>query len=308
MNKLITKIYWNLSDHCKAECDYCPTHFRGGELIHETPDYLRVAKLLIDSYSAQGRIIDWEFDGGEPLDLDDPVTLLKLCRENGLSMKLHTNGGRLWLDWWAIEPYVDNLHLSYHYWQNPALVKYIVDTFQKKGKQFHVSIPIRPDHFEEDMARVNVVESDHGITVGKAVLYKNADRTGGMFNYNSEQLAIMSGVKIAKIREVQPPPVVEEIIKQAPLVKEKVVFETTTWNERYKETYSKNPVYTGQLCNVGVEHLRISHGGWVAGSNCNNQPLGNIWDEGWAPPSTPQVCTMLACVDSSDQKITKFPV
>jgi hypothetical protein len=303
MKNLITDIVWNLNDYCKSECSYCPISLRGGSEIPETADYLRIARLLVNTYKQMGRDINWIFNGGEPLDMNDIVTLLKVCRQDSRSMTLHTNGGRLWLDWWAIEPYVDNLHLTYHYWQNPALIKYILDTFQNKNKNFKISVPIRPDFFDEDIERAIAIEQQHKVVVGKTVLYKDARGDSTMFSYTKEQLAIMSGAKIVKDTPVE---IKKEIIKTASLVKEKEYVESTTWNERYKKIYSSNPVYTGQLCNVGIEKLNISHHGWVSGSDCNNQPLGNIWQENWQPPNTPQKCSMIACVSKSDQKITKF--
>jgi hypothetical protein len=303
MNNLKTKITWHLNDYCKSECSYCPVQLRGGELPPETKDYLRVANSIIDSYRSMGRTLSWNFNGGEPLDMNDIVTLLKLCRTNGEHMELTTNGGKLWMDWWAIEPYVDKLNLTYHYWQNPALIKYIVDTFQKNQKQFHVTVPIRPDYFEEDMSRALEAESTLNINVGKAVLYKNADRAGGMFKYTNEQLMIMSGIKP---KPPVPKPVIQPPPPPPPLLQEKIEFETKTWDQRYTEVYDRNPSYTGQMCNVGVEYLIISHQGWVSGSECNNQPLGNIWHDGWVPPASPQQCTMKACIYPNDQKITKF--
>ena len=127
MNNLITHIHWDLNDFCKSECSYCPTRLRGGAEPPETKDYVRVANLLIDAYKNMGREITWSFDGGEPLDMNDIVVLLKLCRTNGKYMELTTNGGKLWMDWWAIEPYVDKLNLTYHYWQNPSLINYIIE-------------------------------------------------------------------------------------------------------------------------------------------------------------------------------------
>jgi organic radical activating enzyme len=302
---LITDIIWHLNDHCKSECSYCPISLQGAAEIPETPDYLRVARLLIDSYNQMGRSIKWTFNGGEPLDMNDIVTLLKLCRENSQSMTLHTNGGRLWVDWWAIEPYVDNLKLTYHYWQNPALIKYIIDTFRNKNKSFTVLVPIRPNFFDQDIERALDIERQHGIVVGKTVLYKDARGDSTMFPYTKEQLAIMSGAKIVK---ETPDKIKKEAIKTASLVKEKEYVDSTTWDERYKKTYNSNPSYAGQLCNVGIERLNISHQGWVSGSDCNNQPLGNIWHENWQPPNAPQQCTMIACISKSDQQITKFPL
>ena len=314
MNNLITDITWDLNDYCKSECSYCPVKFRGGLEPPETKDYIRIANLLIDSYSKMDRKINWTFNGGEPLDMNDIVTLLKLCRENGNSMTLHTNGGRLWMDWWAIEPYVDRVYLTYHYWQNPALMKYIINTFQEKRKELFLMVPIRPDQFDEDMDRAEAIEKITNQWVNKFKLYNNADYSAGMFAYQPVQLAIMQGV-IPRDRRTQPveKPVpvevvktVEEKIDSSSDVKELKYFQNTTWQQRYDDKINSNPSYSGKLCNVGIEHLHIGHQGWVRGSDCNNQPLGNIWHDGWMPPTGPQVCGMQVCESKSDQKITKF--
>jgi len=285
MTQLKTQITWYLNDYCKAECSYCPGSLRGGGLPPDTVDYVRITKLIIDHYAELGRTIDWTFNGGEPLDMDGTVRILKLCQEAGGTIELHTNGGQLWMDWWAVEPLVDQLRLSYHYWQNPALIKYIIETFRSKLKPIDVIVPIRPDHFEEDLERALTVEREHKFIVSKSVLYNNAREDCGMFDYTEHQLDIMQGRVV---------------------VEKKIQFETTTWQQRHDEKYSTNPVYTGMHCNVGIERLRINHNGWVAGSDCNNQPLGNIWSEWWAPPTEPQICSMLACVSQADQQITKF--
>lgn len=285
MNNLKTKISWSLNNYCKSECSYCPTSLRGGEEPRDIEEYKRIAQLLIDNYGKMGRTIEWTFNGGEPLDNDYFPSLLKLCRENGDWLTLHTNGGQLWMDWWAIEPYVDRLHLTYHYWQQPSLIQYIIQTFQKNNKQFDIVVPMRPDYFEEDLSRALDIEREFGIVVGKSILYNNADPVGGMFPYTEHQLRIMRG---------------EE------LVVEQQYFESTTHDQRYQDTYNSNPSFTGQMCNAGIECLNIGHLGWVSGSNCNNISLGNIWSPGWTPPTQPQKCGMISCISFDDQQITKF--
>lgn len=299
----ITKIIWNLSNYCRSECSYCPESLRGGDRPRETSEYIRVSDILINNYKTLGRTIQWTFNGGEPLDMENIVTLLKLCRENGELMTLHTNGGRLWMDWWAIEPYVDNLILTFHYWQNPALINYIIEVFMKKSKKINVSVPIRPNFFDYDINSALMIELKYGITVGKNVLYKNARKEEGQFAYTSEQLAIMNGVVPAKTPPIE---IKKEIVESAPLVKEKKHFENTTWKQRHTDNYNNNPVYTGKNCNAGIEYLHISHDGWAFGSNCKNQPLGNIFTQDWQPPNHSQICTMQACIDKQDQMLTKF--
>jgi organic radical activating enzyme len=299
MNKLITNIIWQLSNHCTAECSYCPINLRGGEYPEENWDYVKIANLIVDHYNNKlNRNIDWTFDGGEPLDLHNIARILKTAKADSNSVTLHSNGGKLWMDWWAIEPYVDTLNLSYHYWQKLELIKYIADIFKEKNKRLILKMPVRPDFFDEDMERVNVTERDLKITVTKVVLYNNASSGGGMFKYSKEQLMILSGIKPSQISKTS-----EQKIN---LIKEKKDFETKPYDQRLQEKINSSPSYLGKLCNVGIEKLRISYNGYVNGSNCNNQPLGNIWQEGWIPPAGPQVCAMTACMNPEDRKITKF--
>ena len=280
-----TNISWMINDYCTANCSYCPTKLRGGIEPLAIEKYLSFAQIAIDHYRAMGRTINWKFNGGEPLDMFDFPMLLKLCKVNNGTIDLTTNGGKLWLDWWAIEPHVDTLHLTYHYWQNPKLINFIIDTFQKANKSIDVMVPIRPDFFESDIARAIEIESKYNFVVSKTVLYNEADPVAGMFPYTSDQLRIIRG-------EV--------------LVKEQQHYVETTFQERYEERIIQNPVYTGMMCNAGIESLNISHQGWASGSNCNDRPLGNIWIGGFSLPTSPHKCGMRACISESDQRITKF--
>ena len=285
MSNLRTRIDWMLHDHCTSQCSYCPTRFYGGETPKGILEYIEVTKKIIDHYDTLGRKIDWIFNGGEPLEMFDFPMMLKLCKERGGTIDLTTNGGKLWLDWWAIEPHIDTLHLSYHYWQNPNLIRFIIQAFQKSGKHIDIMVPIRPNYFEEDLKRAIDVESEFNIVVSKCVLYKEAEQFLGMYSYTDQQLRIMQGEELVEERNHQ---------------------EETTITERAEERINSNPSYTGQLCNLGIERLSISHQGWARGSNCNSLDLGNIWSDTFTLPSNPNVCNMTACVDGSDQQITKF--
>jgi MoaA/NifB/PqqE/SkfB family radical SAM enzyme len=247
--------------------------------------YLYFAQTAIDHYKSLGRDINWAFNGGEPLEMFDFPMLLKLCKDNGGTIDLTTNGGKLWMDWWAIEPHIDTLHLSYHYWQNPKLINFIIEIFQKKNKSIDVMVPIRPDFFDEDLDRALEIESKYKFIVSKTVLYTMADPIAGMFPYTAQQLRIIRG---------------EE------LVQEQQHYIDTTFQDRYEERIENNPVYTGMWCNAGIECLSISHQGWASGSHCNDKPLGNIWSNQFVLPTSPHVCGMQACISSSDQAITKF--
>ncbi len=282
---LYTKIYWNLHDYCKAECSYCPSRFWGGDIPRSIDQYMDVLHRIVQHYKGLGRNIEWTFDGGEPLEMHDLPMMLKYCKENQNTINLSTNGGRKWLDWWAIEPHIDRLDLTYHYWQKENLVNYVIEIFQKNHKTINVIVPIRHDFFDYDLDRSLKLEKKYGIVVSKAQLYKDCSMVSGLYGYTDEQLKIIKG----------------EI-----LVEENIKYQETTFEQRIEEIKIVSPIYTGKLCNVGIEYLNISHNGWVTGSNCNNLHLGNIWDNTFTLPSGPSVCKMQACVNPDDQMITKF--
>ena len=147
---LETKIHWQVSDYCTAGCTYCPKTYWGGEKPRDILEYVRVTKKIIDHYTSLNRRIIWHFTGGDPLEMFDFPMVLKMCKEANGDITIDTNGGKLWMDWWAIEPHVDYLNLTYHYWQNPNLIKFILQTFIAKEKSFSITVPIRPDFFEND--------------------------------------------------------------------------------------------------------------------------------------------------------------
>lgn len=280
-----TKIFWEISNYCTAQCSYCPSKYWEGEQPKSITDYLRVTQRIIDHYQLLGRTIDWTFSGGEPLEMFDFPSLLKLCKEHNGTIDLTTNGGKLWLDWWAVEPNIDSLHLTYHYWQNPNLIKFIVQTFTAKNKPFDVMVPIRVNEFDEDMTRATEIEQATGIQVTRRPLYVTFDTNMGLVNYTVPQLTQLFG---------------EDWVRQNVTDKPALTF-----GERHIKLVQESPVFTGRLCNVGIEKLNISATGSVSGSNCNTAHLGSIWGA-MELPNGPQPCKMQACTSFDDQQITKF--
>jgi organic radical activating enzyme len=287
MEKIMrTKVFWELSNYCTARCSYCPSNFWGGNKPRLYEDYYTAASNIINHYTSIGRSLDWTFTGGEPLEILSLPSILKLCKESQGTTEMTTNGGTLWLDWWAIEPYVDKLHLTYHYWQSSSLIKFIIRAFNGKNKSFHITVPVRPIEFDEDMKRADELEQECGLIVTRAPLYKAADSILGPLDYTILQLERLFGKEWVENRFRQQ-------VKM-------------TYSEKFQEILNANPSYTGKLCNVGIEFIRINHGGWVAGSYCNTAHLGNLWNGTLNLPKGPQPCKMISCINHEDQQITKF--
>ena len=296
MDNFETDITWFLNDYCRAQCTYCPNSSRGGPVPPDVKEYIRIANLIIDSYvKKQGRKLNWIFDGGEPLDMDDIAMFLKSLHEHSQSISLHTNGGKLWVDWWAIEPYVNRVKLTFHHWQNTALARYIIQLYRSKNKPITVTAPVRHSNVKEDLEKIESLEKDAEIKIVKTLLYIQGDSNAGLMPYTSEDLERID-VSNGIIKETQ----------HTSALGQKIYFEKTTWDQRYNNRIKENPSYSGKLCNAGIERLHIGPQGWVSGSQCNNMSLGNIWKPDWKPLVGPQTCTMQACTHPSDQSITKF--
>jgi len=283
MANFYTDIYWQLSNHCTAECSYCPIRFREGSYPEESWDYIKIVNLLTNHYNNNlQRIIKWNFDGGEPLDLHNIVRILNTAKANTNHITLNTNGGKLWIDWWAIEPVVDNLILTYHYWQNPKLINYIIDLFKNKNKSLTIKIPIRPNFFDIDIQRCETLEKEKQIAVTKILLFTGEYMNGTRYFYTQDQLEKITDSTIPNL----------SILKNI--------------NVDLKNLTDTNLSYLGKYCNAGIERLYISYLGFVNGSMCRNITLGNIWLENWKPPMQPQICGMMNCTDPNDRQITKF--
>lgn len=280
-----TKIDWELNTYCTGGCSYCPSKFWGGEKPESLDKFFQLASHIINHYNKLGRKIDWRFTGGEPLEFFDLPAVMKMCKENEGTIELQTNGGKMWLDWFAIEPHVDRLDLTYHYWQNPNLIRFIIQAFHKKNKTFNISVPLRPDHFDEDLSRLKAIEDEFGISPLKMPLYKDAHQDYGLFPYTREQLTVIFGEQWVEDHFREKLPTREEIVQHR--------LETS-------------PVFTGMWCNIGIEKLVISYDGWVKASHCNTLHCGNVWKGTLILPIGPTRCVRQSCMNGDDQQITKF--
>lgn len=335
-----TKIYWSLHDYCEAKCSYCPKTFWGGDTPKDITMYIDFVKRAVTHYGNLGRSIDWFFSGGEPLNFHDFPEMIKLCKESGGTVDLTTNGGKMWMDWWAIEPHVDKLNLTYHYWQSPNLIKFIIDTFLKKNKNIQLTVPLRPDFFKEDMVRVRDIENEYKVNVHRQVLYNNADAREGMYEYTTRQLRIINGQEIfneedydqkvkddeedykkfidrftkKKIKTSSGDAIDEqtslEIINNEFNEVDSNPSETITANDEniitIENKKEEGPVYTGMICNAGVDVLYINQNGWAKGSECNDRPLSNIWTPKFQFPLAGHKCGMTVCKYPNDWQIVKF--
>ena len=284
MNKHI-EIYWEATNYCKGECSYCPSKYWGKPISRNITEYVIAAQKIIDHYTQLDIDINWNFNGGEPLDFFDFPELLKLCKQKNAQISLESSGGKMWLNWWAVEPYIDNLKLNIHYWQNTNLIKFILQVFEQKNKIVSLHAPIRHDHFKTDLQRIYEIEKELNVKIKKFPLYINNEYIAGLYPYSETQLKIFFD---------------DEYLGST------INFEKNmTFAEKYQFSIDSSPSYTGLHCNVGLENLYIDSEGWMNGSHCGNTTFGNIFENHHLPQKS-QVCKMISCISDRDQKITKF--
>lgn len=284
MNKQV-EIYWEVTNYCKGECSYCPSKFWGKPISKSITEYITAAKNIIEHYEKLGIEIRWHFNGGEPLDFFDFPELLKLCSQHSSSINLESSGGKMWLNWWAVEPYITHLKLNIHYWQNLNLIKFIIQVFKEKNKKINICAPIRHDYFDIDLQRVKDIENEFNIKIKKFPLYLNNEYIAGLYPYTKTQLEVFFD---------------KEYIGKTLDFKKNMSFA-----EKNQVAMTSNPSYTGWKCSTGLENLYIDSEGWMNGSHCGNTSFGNIFAS-FELPIEPQVCKMISCISDRDQKITKF--
>ena len=251
--------------------------FWNGEEPTDIDKYLTFIRYANDHYGKMSRSINWYFDGGEPLDFIEFNKIVKECKTNFNKIEVSTNGGSLWMDWWALEPYIDTLNLSVHYWQNEFLINYIIENFLKKKKSIKVIVPIRAKYFYYDFQKAQDIEKRYNISVIKQRLDNE--------EYTDDQQIILLG---------------KEGFEN---LKKKVI---KWWTTHREEFLSNHPILTGKKCNEGIEILKINEQGWANGADCGNTSFGNIWNKNFKLPNDPQICKVMACIEPNDQWITKF--
>lgn len=281
-----TKVNWQLHNYCTSGCTYCPSRFRNGDFPRSVSEYKQAVNKIIDHYKNLGRDIDWNFTGGEPLEFFDFPEILKICKDNNGTIELTTNGGKLWLDWYAIERNVDTLHLTYHYWQNVNLIKFIIQLYLIKKKAIDVSVPIRPDYFNQDWSRAELIEQEFKINVNKMPLYNEASQVHVLFLYSDEQLEKFFGKPaVPEIRIQMERPVSEVIV------------------EHNKKVIAESPTFFGKKCNLGFNHISIGENGYISASGCGILNCGNIWNDTINLPNGPTICDRNICLSPGDKYI-----
>lgn len=280
----ITEVYWTLHTYCSKQCYYCPKKFWGNNEPRHFEEYINAAKKVINHFNNLGRIINWTFDGGEPLEFFELPMLLKLCKETGGKITLHTNGGNSILPWLALKAYVDDVVLTYHHWQNSHLINYIVEQYITNNKKIKIIVPLRPEEFDNDLNKIKILKDKFNIQVEYQFLFKEADYYRGFLNYSIQDINQLKSKN--------------EIDNYSNTIK-------LSWKDQFDKQINESPKYSGKKCMAGIEKLIIGAEGFISGSNCNNINMGNIFQTPMFL-SEPDICRSVACMSKDDQKITKF--
>jgi len=272
------KIIWQISGQCTHECWYCLSKYRNNPYFKTTDEYLNVINLL-QNYGNRSLIpkLNWKFKGGEPLQFPNFNLLLKEIKSKESHIAVETAGGTSWFDIMEISGNIDELILTYHYWQTETVLDYIIDSMQEEKKKLKVIVPMLPGKIQECR---DIAESikDRGVDIQEQLLLTSTGEA--LEKYTNRDINIYH----RRPEDWVPPPAPEVPVWVDPRIDDGA------------------PVYTGLPCWAGVDYLYIDSKGFAKGSECGGRELFNVFDPGWTPPDAPFPCSMLFCRNDNDKK------
>lgn len=288
---VVSEIFWHLTDYCDQECSYCPPRYRGGLVTRSTDEYIAVIEKIQNSRYTFADKIKWNLSGGEALALDNIHRILRTMKEKESFVRIETSGGSSWFDYMAIQDYIDQITLTYHHWQNPSVVNYIIDFCQSNDKIIKIKVPYYPSKVKEQMAIIDEL-NDRGIYTRGLALHVDARHGNKLIDgYSPGELNLMNGLPEDYIPPPPPPP--PPIDPNAP---------DPNWKDPNIPPSPTEQQSLGRECYAGADYMYISHKGYATGSDCGGRSLGNVFDADWEPVSTSFTCPMFWCHSQNDKK------
>ena len=284
------EVNWKLNSHCKFDCVYCPSQWRGGELDKTLDQYLHIVKSLQDTRYKEAEKIKWVIGGGEPLHFPNLSVILQQIKSKNSYVKLETSGGDTWFNLLEIADYIDDLVLTHHYWQNTSVLNFIVDLCKDKNIKLKIIVNFMTGKILENKELIATLR-DQGIDVeGKQVTNITPDYSL-WHGYTREDINLMAGR-----RADEDAPIVHF---DGPALKPP---SGPVYQDLTKPPVDNTPSYTGKMCFAGVDVLYIDHKGWAKGSDCNSRNIGNVFETDWSAPNGPHACSITYCRSSNDRQ------
>lgn len=203
------QILWDLGRFCNYDCNYCWSSVHNRTDPHKDFDMLvRVSNDIIDNW-AKGRMIRWNFGGGEPTLHPKFLDWMAHLKERGQWTLVTTNGSRDTKYWEKLIPHLNSVNMSAHFSQiNEDRFIRNIETICKHFDEhdddhwLEIKLMAPPEHFDRALAlRERIQKLD---VIGKPgannringvmsmVPIRSLGDSGTIVEYSPEQISILS--------------------------------------------------------------------------------------------------------------------
>jgi organic radical activating enzyme len=277
------EVTWALNSQCSLQCSYCRPEWKAGSNDRTIDQYLSIVDKLQNTRYQHHKKIYWKLTGGEPLDFPDLSTLLKKIKEKPSIVQLETSGDVTWFAFLRILKLIDQVQLTYHYWQNDDVFDFILEQCQENNIQVCITVPLVPGNILESREKIKQFIAKGYLCNEQILRDANGDLYRGYSQLDDNRIH-------GRVDDFKSEP---------------VIINPNVPDPRYIDLRIVNntdPVYTGQDCYAGVDWIYINHKGFVSYSQCGgrNEHL-NAFDPEWQPPASAFPCTVNQCRSHSDR-------
>lgn len=290
----VTVIDWNLGTACNYSCSYCPDHLHDGSFAW--PDYETVKNFCdraIDHYRKMGRIIFFQFSGGEPTLYKSIERLAAYLRSQSCRVGVISNASRPEAWWRKFRDLLDRVVLTHHIEFVDIQHFLSIAHLTSETIRTHVNVTMLPSRFEECLENAyRVAQTCDSVTLTlKPLLLDFGER---MYDYSDKQKRVMRETVFPSPRRQMGEPV-RGLMKK--------VFDdgTRTLVKASHLIVNEENRWKGWSCDVGVELLSINYRGDVYKGVCRQDgKIGHFFDQNLRFPISSTICDRNVCHCVSD--------
>jgi MoaA/NifB/PqqE/SkfB family radical SAM enzyme len=290
--KNFIKIFWNLTNTCNYNCDYCnPIYKNGTYKWLNNDDYYAFIDNLATHFISKA--ISIQFTGGEPTINKNFLSLMEYCNNKlpHAYLETYTNGTKN-LTWWkkAIK-YLDVVHLSVHSQYDTFKIKDLIYFLLDNGLQFLACTVMDDKRHHEKVLKI-WEELDTIRHENLFVFLKQLHNSHGYpdlgSNYDELDKQLIQCITFNNLKRILAHPTAivvshyPAILKQQNKIK---LLENSHFNKNLK----------GWMCHAGYTSFQTDWKGNIIRCASNKTSVGNIFNQSFDPLTRPQSCEANLC-------------
>ena len=290
--KNFVKVFWNLTNTCNYNCDYCNPVYKNGSYKWIDNDYYYAFIDNLKKYF-NSKTISIQFTGGEPTINKNFIPLLEYCNQKlpHAYLETYTNGTKN-LSWWkqAIK-YFDAVHLSVHSQYNTSKIKNLIHFLLDQGLQLLNCTIMYDTRFQknvlEKLEEINLISHENLFVTLKQMHNDHGYPDIGC-SYSDTDKNLIQKINIDNLKRLIEHPTATAVSHYPAILKQSNRTELLG-----NSHFNKN--LKGWLCHAGYSSFHTDWNGDIIRCASNKAKIGNIFEKTFNPLTAPQQCETELC-------------